>query len=195
MIPKTYIKMHAGCRHIHAPIDATLHIVSEHGVDWRDVEQIRVKIYSVALDLEIEEPKTGDEAKFNIPFGIAVALVSGNAFVDRFTDQNLKDKQIQQLMRRITVEHDPELGREYPAKRGARVEITTKEGGVFQHAPDLAKGEPECPYSKLEIEDKFKYLTSGLIDLEAGQKIIEFVSRLETIGEISNLFMWLKANK
>jgi len=195
MIPKTYIKMHAGCRHIHAPIDATLHIVSKYGVDWRDIEQIRVKIYSVALDLEIEEPKTGDEAKFNIPFGIAVALVSGNAFVDRFTDQNLKDKQIQQLMGRVTVEHDPELDRGYPAERGARVEIITKEGRILRHALNLARGEPECPYSKLEIEDKFKYLTSGLIDLEAGQKIIEFVSRLETIGEISNLFMWLKANK
>lgn len=192
MIPKTYIKMHAGCRHIHAPIDAALHIINRNGINWRDIEQIGVRIYSVALDLEIEEPKTGAEAKFNIPFGIAVALVHGNAFVDKFTDQNLEDKQIQKLMRTVTVERDPDLDRDYPVKRGATVEITTKDGSAFRHTLDLARGEPECPYSKSEIEDKFKYLTSGIIDLEVGQRIIEFVNRLETTGETSSLFMWLK---
>ncbi len=192
MIPKTYIKMHAGCRHIHAPIDAALHIINRNGINWRDIEQISVRTYSVALDLEIEQPKTGQEAKFNIPFGIAVALVHGDAFVDRFTDQELKDRRIQRLMRTVTVEHDPELDLDYPVKRGARVEITTKGGSVFRHTVDLARGEPECPYSRSEIEDKFKYLTSGIIDLEVGQRIMEFVSRLETTGEICNLFMWLK---
>ncbi len=192
MIPKTYIKMHAGCRHIHAPIDAALSIINRNGINWRDIEQISVRTYSVALDLEIEEPKTGQEAKFNIPFGIAVALVHGNAFVDRFTDQNLKDKQIQKLMGAITVEHDPELDRDYPVKRGATVEITTKDGSAFRHTLDLARGEPEWPYSKSEIEDKFKYLTSGIVDLQVGQRIIEFVNRLETTREISSLFVWLK---
>jgi len=192
MIPKTYIKMHAGCRHIHAPIDAALHIVNSKGINWRDIQHISVRTYSVALDLEIEEPKTGQEAKFSIPFGIAVALVHGNAFVDRFTDQDLKDKQIQRLMRTVVVEHDPELDRDYPVKRGATVEITTRDGSAFRHTLDLARGEPECPYSKSEIEDKFKYLTSGIIDLEVGQRIMEFVNRLETTGEICNLFKWLK---
>ena len=195
MIPKTYIKMHAGCRHIHAPIDAALHIINRNDINWRDIEQISVRTYSVALDLEIEEPKTGDEAKFSIPFGIAVALVHGNAFVDRFTDQNLKDKQIQKLMRTITVEHDPELDRDYPVKRGARVEITTKGGSTFRHTLDLARGEPECPYSKSEIEDKFKYLANGTIDLQAGQRIIESINQLETTGEISSLFTWLKVRR
>jgi 2-methylcitrate dehydratase PrpD len=192
MIPKTYIKMHAGCRHIHAPIDAALHTVNSNGINWRDIQQISVRTYSVALDLEIEEPKTGDEAKFNIPFGIAVALVHGNAFVDRFTDQDLMDRRIQKLMRTVVVQHDPELDRDYPVKRGARVEITTKGGSVFRHTVDLARGEPECPYSRSEIEDKFRYLTSGVIGLDVGQRIVEFVNRLETTEEISRLFVWLK---
>ena len=42
MIPKTYIKMHAGCRHIHAPIDAALSIINRNGINWRDIEQISV---------------------------------------------------------------------------------------------------------------------------------------------------------
>ncbi len=80
MINKGYIKIHAGCRHIHAPIDATLMIVQQNNISWRDIEQIKMKTYSVARELEIEHPQTGDDAKFNMPFGIAVALIRGNAF-------------------------------------------------------------------------------------------------------------------
>ena len=195
MIPKTYIKMYAGCRHIHAPMDAAAYIVDKHNIDWRDIEQIRVKTYSVALDLEIDDPRTGEEAKFNAPFGIAVLLINGDAFLDRFSDQNVKDEQIQNLMRKITVEYDPELDKEFPVKRGTKAEITTKDGRAFSHALDLAKGEPESPYSKAEIEDKFNQLTSWLMDSQTRQKTLDFVNRLETVKNISDLFIWLRAKK
>jgi len=195
MIPKTYVKMHAGCRHIHAAMDAAACIVDKYSIDWRDIEQIKVKTYSVALDLEIDEPKTGDEAKFIAPFGIAVLLINGDAFVDRFSNQNLADERIQSLMRKVNVEHDPELDKEFPVKRGTKVEIKTKGGRTFYQALDLAKGEPENPYSKAELENKFNQLTSSLIDSPTRQKIIDFVNGLEDAEDISDLFVWLKVKK
>lgn len=192
MIPKTYIKMHGGCRHIHAPIDAALHIVSKHKINIEDIEQIGVKIYAVALDLEIEAPTTGDEAKFNIPFGIAVALIYGDAFADKFTDDNVKNEQVQELMRKVTVNHEPDLDREYPEKRGTIVEVVTKGGKAFSCQLNVAKGEPEWPLSKSEIEGKFKRLTSGVIDTETKQEIIDFVDKLETAERISHIFTLLK---
>jgi len=194
-IPKTYTKMHAGCRHVHAPMDAAFFIVNRYNLDLRDIEQIRVKTYSVALVSEIDDPKTGDEAKFNIPFAIAVLLIHGDAFVDRFSVQSLEDEGIQNLMRKITVEHDPELDKEFPAKRGTKVEIKTKDGRTLSQALDLAKGEPENPYSKAEVEKKFNQLTSWLMDSQTRQKTLEFIDRLETIMDISDLFTWLRAEK
>jgi len=195
MIPKTYIKMYGGCRHIHAPIDAVLYIVKEHNIGLEEIEKIRVKTYSVALDLTIETPKSGDDAMFNIPFGISAGLIYGNVFSDKFTERNLRSKQIQELMRRVTVEHNPELDTEYPEKRGTMVEIITKDGGTFSHKLDFARGEPECPFSKSEIEDKFEYLVSKAIDAETRQKLIYFVNKLETVEEISSLFALLKAKE
>lgn len=191
MIPKTYVKMHAGCRHVHAPMDAACYIVNKHNLDWRDIEEIRVKTYSVALVSEIADPKTGEEAKFNMPFAIAVLLIYGDAFVDKFSTQNLQDQRIQNVMGKITVEHDPELDREFPAKRGTRVEMKTKDGRTLSHAIDIAKGEPENPYSKAEVEKKFDQLASWLMDSQTRQKTLEFINRLETIEDISHLFTWL----
>ncbi|MFC1593194.1 MmgE/PrpD family protein, partial [Candidatus Omnitrophota bacterium] len=133
MIPQTYIKVYAGCRHIHAPIDATIYIMDKHNIGIEDIEKIRVQIYSVAIDLGIEDPKTGDDAMFSIPFGISARLIYGDAFPDKFTSQNLGSERIKQLMSKVTVEYDPEQDREYPAKRGAVVEITAKGGQVFSH--------------------------------------------------------------
>ncbi len=192
MIPKTYIKMHGGCRHPHAPIDAALHIVSNHKINLEDIKQIAVKTYSIALDFEIENADTGNEARFNTPFCISARLVYGNAFPDKFTDDNLKSKQIQELMRKVTLEHDPELDKEYPKKRGTVVEIMTKDGRTFSHKLDFARGEPECPFSKSEIEDKFEYLASKTINAEIRRKIIDCVSKLETVEETSTLLTLLK---
>ena len=52
-------------------------IVNGHKIVLDDIEKIAVKTYSIARTLEIEHPETGDDAKFNMAFGIAVALVRG----------------------------------------------------------------------------------------------------------------------
>lgn len=195
MIPKGYIKIHAGCRHIHAPIDATLMIVHQNKIPWREIKQIKVKTYSVARKLEIEHPQTGDDAKFNMSFGIAVALIRGNVFYDQFNDQNLRDPQIQGLMKRVAVETSPELDKDYPAKRGTVVELITHDGKTYTQAMDVARGEPEIPLSPEEVEEKFRQLASGLLEPESIRKAIQFIQNLEGKKEISELFGCLKVKK
>ena len=101
---KTYIKLHSGCRHLHAPIDATVQIVNQYGLALEDIEKVTVRIYSVAIEVEINNPKTVDEARFNIPFGVSLGLVYGDALVERFTEEIFHSQQIRELMKKVTVE-------------------------------------------------------------------------------------------
>ncbi|MCX5908408.1 MAG: acyl-CoA dehydrogenase family protein, partial [Deltaproteobacteria bacterium] len=190
-ISQTYIKIHGGCRHIHAPIDATLAIVNEHKIRWNEIERIKVKTYSIARTLEIEHPETGDDAKFNMAFGIAVALIRGNALSNQFTTENLKNAQIQELMKKVIVETSLDLDKDYPAKRGTMVEVTTQKGKAFSQALDLARGEPEFPMTREEIDGKFKQLTAGLIPEAQTAKIIEFIDTIEDRKELRDLFAYL----
>jgi 2-methylcitrate dehydratase PrpD len=194
-ISQTYIKIHGGCRHIHAPIDATLAIVNKHKIGLDDIEKIAVKTYSIARTLEIEHPETGDDAKFNMAFGIAVTLIRGNAFPDQFTTENLKDAQIQGLMKKVVVETSLDLDKDYPAKRGTIVEVTTKGGKAFSQALDLARGEPEVPVTREEIDGKFKQWTAGLIPEARAAQIIEFIDTLEDRKELRDLFKYLTVRK
>ncbi len=135
----------------------------------------------------------GRQAGYNTPFVVSLALVYGDVATHRFTDNILNSEQIQKMMRKIKVEHDPELDREYPQKRPAIAEITTKSGKVFLHRIDLAKGEPEYPLSKSEIEKKFHSLASKVVNEEGRRKVIDFVGGLETTNDIRKLSPLLKA--
>jgi 2-methylcitrate dehydratase PrpD len=191
MISQTYIKLHAGCRHMHAPMDAAAYIVKENRIAPEEIEKITVKTYSLAIDSGVEDPQTPDEAKYNMPFGIAVLLVYGDAFVDRFSLRNLGDEKIRRLMNKITIAHDPKLEKEYPAKRGTQVVIRTTGGREFSHCLDLAKGEPELPLSAEEITNKFVQFTSPMLDPQRQRKILDCVHTIDSCGDLYSFFKWL----
>jgi 2-methylcitrate dehydratase PrpD len=194
-ISQTYIKIHGGCRHLHTPIDTTLAIVKEHGIRWEDIAKIHVKTYSVAETLAINNPKTADDAKFNMEFAISVALIRGNALPDQFSIQNLNDPRIQGLMKKISYEVDKNLDKDYPEKRAAIVEVMTKGGNAFAKTLDLAKGEPESPVTRGEINEKFRMLTSGLIPEAQVTKAIEFIDTIEDRKDLRDLFAYLTVRK
>jgi 2-methylcitrate dehydratase PrpD len=196
VISQTYIKLHAGCRHMHAPMDAAAYIVKENSIALEEIEEIVVKTYSLAIDSGVEDPQTADEAKYNMPFGIAVLLVCGDAFVDRFSLYNLSDDRIRQLMSKITIAHDPKLDKEYPAKRGTQVRIRTTGGREFLHSLDLAKGEPELPLSAAEIKSKFIRFTSPILDSQQQGEILDFIYTIDARENLDPFFRWLdSANK
>jgi 2-methylcitrate dehydratase PrpD len=191
MISQTYIKLHAGCRHMHAPMDAVAYIVKENSIALDEIEKIIVKTYSLAIDSGVKDPKTADEAKYNMPFGIAVLLVYADALVDRFSLSNLRDEKIRQLMDKITIEHDPKLDKEYPAKRGTTVRIRTTGGREFLHSLDLAKGEPELPLSEDELNNKFIRFTSPILGSQQRGKILDFIYTIDSRKDLYPLFKWL----
>jgi len=195
MIPQTYIRKHAGCRHIHAPIDATVSIVQEHQIDWAEIDQILVKTYTVARELENDHPQTGNDARFNMSFGIAVALIYGDAFYDKFTTRHLNDERVQRMMRKVRLEISEELDREYPFKRGTIVSVRVKGGKTFSLGLDFAQGEPEVPLTDSEIEGKFESLVEGILEREAIRNIKAFVHHLEAADEFTELLNLLTVMK
>lgn len=195
MITKTYDVIHYGCRHLHAPIDAVLHIVRSNSLAVEDIKRIEVKTYKLGVDLCVERPRDLQEAGMSMPFGIAVALVFGDASQDKFAVKYFEDKRVVELISRITVKHDHNLDIEYPAKRGTEVELTTRDGRTFRHKLDIARGEPETPFTKGELEDKFKHLTSDLIAESTRQRIISLIDSLERMEDLSGLIACLKAKR
>jgi len=190
-IEDTYIKMHAGCRGNHAPVDVIQKIVLEHKVKPEQVKKINICVDAVTAASEIDRPTTGEEAQFSIPFSVALAFLEGNLSLNHFSNAKLNDPLVKALMNKITVKTDPELDRLLPTKRGAKAEIYLTNGCKYQSTLDIARGEPESPLTQEEIEAKFHRLTKDVLGHKR-EILIDMINNIEHFRTVKNLTAELK---
>lgn len=182
-------KFHASCGHTHSAVDASLILAREGGVAPEAIEKVRVKVYSIALDLlgnvQLTNPYI---AKFHIPFCIATALKFGKVGLEAFTEERLNDGELRDLMTRVELSSDEELDREYPEKWGAIVEVSTRDGRVFSQKVEYPKGDPQNPLSRQEFSDKFINLTEGILPIERSTSMLGRILELEEVERVDQLF-------
>lgn len=155
-IEQIYQKVYAACRHAHPAIEAALKIKPQ--IKISDIEKIEVLTYLQAIEGHnyVEIP-TVSAAKMSIPFSVALALATGSADMKAFSIENVANKTILDLTKKVEIKEDADLTALNPQKRAAIVVVHTKDGDCSQRV-DYPKGEPENPLSKEELENKFRGL-------------------------------------
>ena len=181
MIETIYMKPYAACRHCHPPIEAALNIREKEGFRIDEVETISVETYKLAIAGHDHTVIQGvNSSKMSIPYSLAVALYTGKAGLNEFTEGLISNPAIQALTDKVVVSENEEFSALCPQKRVGVVTIKTK-SGVFTDRVDYPKGEPENPLSRQELEEKFRGLATfaGLSHSDC-DKVIEEVWK-ETI--------------
>lgn len=151
-----YIKFHASCRHTHPAIDGLLSLMKDYRLTFDDVENIQIKTYQTAINFcgRSNFPETVEDAKFSLPYSVAMAAYFGDLNNDRFYQNSLENPNIQSFASRVTVEVEEKWEKAYPVERGATVILKTIHNvlKIDVHHP---KGEPENPATTDEIVEKF----------------------------------------
>jgi 2-methylcitrate dehydratase PrpD len=183
------IKYYASCGHTHSAIEAALKAWSDKNADVKDIKTVIIHIYQEALDLlDAVEATTPYLAKFNIPFCIATALNYGHVDLDDFSHERLKSNQLRRLMDRISPKPDPELTLLYPQKWPSRVEIQLENGERFNGYCEYPKGDPENPFSEMELIEKFKKVCGNIVTEDEKERIIDAVLNLEKMDDVTSIF-------
>lgn len=154
-IHEVSFKPHAACRHAHSAIDAALALRARIA---SLPDAIRVETYrDSVLFCDKPKPTTVPEAKFSLQHSVAVALIHGDAGLERFEPAALTNPEIAALRARVSVAVADDLTAAYPARFGARLIATA--GGV-EHRIDAfdALGDPENPLSPQAVRDKARAL-------------------------------------
>ena len=189
MIETIYMKPYAACRHCHPSIEAALDIRKQEGFNLNEVQRIHVDTYKLAVAGHNHTIIKGvNSAKMSIPYSLAVALCTGKAGLDEFTDKYISAQDIQAITDKVTVSDVDELTVLCPQKRVAEVTVTTS-NGVFSKRVDYPKGEPENPLSQQELEDKFRGLAmyGGLSSEDCDEVINEIWKDDMDLNRIMNI--------
>ena len=183
------IKYYASCGHTHSAIEAALKAWSDKNADVKDIQSVTIHIYQESLDLlEAVKATTPYLAKFNIPFCVATALNYKHVDLDDFSDERLKNPELLRLMGSMSLKADPELTRLYPQKWPSRVEIKLENGERYNGYCEYPKGDPENPFSEMELIEKFKKLCGNILTEGEKERIIDSVLNLEKIDDVTHIF-------
>lgn len=155
-LAETSFKLHASCRHTHPAADALHQLMRDEGVYAKAIHHVRAHVHQAAID--VLEPaasaETIHQAKFSMPFVLALVALRGHAAIDDFTAESLRDPQIRAFMPRVEMVLDPEIDAAYPTRWIGLVEVETADGRIHRARVDVPKGDPGNTLTRDEIEAK-----------------------------------------
>lgn len=187
-ITRMTFKNHACCGHTFAPIDGALALQSREGLRWQDLEAIAVATYQPALDVAGNaDPRTAAEARFSIPFVVAMALVHGSVRLSAFTPERLQDPDVRRLMSRIRLVVDPALDAGFPGQRAARVSFSTRGARVVEYLQPTRKGDPEQPLTDQDLSEKFIELVAPVVGPARARALLQSLWSLERCENVGSL--------
>lgn len=143
----------------HSHIHATIQLVTENDLEPDDIDEIRVRVGDyhnlMCSPLEVRRnPTTLVDARFSLPFLVAIAAARrGMSLVD-FTDSGLRDPVVRRLAGRVVPVPDGRLDWELELPPGV-VEIVTRDGRSFEREGNDPPGGTGSPLSWDQLADKF----------------------------------------
>lgn len=178
-------KNHACCGHTFAAIDGALHLQQAHGLAAGDIARIDVATYGPALAVAGNPaPRTAAEARFSIPYVVANALRTGSVRLAAFDDAHLGDAQTRALMERVSLQVHPQLDRQFPAQRAARVTLTLADGTEHAWLQPTRKGDPDMPLSDADLQAKLDELAGPVLGASRLQAVSERLWTLEQAADL-----------
>ena len=173
----------------HSGIDAALYLVGQNPISPEDVESIDCAM-DRTIDIGYAEVKTPLEAKFSLPFCLAVSIVDRKAGLPQFTEEKVHDPKIQGLIKRVTLRYDPDLTPGVKNTGSATIAVVTiklKDGKVYSHRVNKAKGTTNVPMSKEDLVEKYKACASMILSETKIQKSLELIDNIEDLKDINEL--------
>ena len=178
-VMELYFKPYPCCRWAHPAIDACVGLMKKHGISYKDVSRVTIKTFKRATMLSKIEPKTADEAQYNIAYPVAASIVYGDFGIDRVADDALSDEKTLSMMKKLYFEVDEALDAKFPKKRICRAEILTKDGKTYISDECEPRGEAHEGIGVDWLSDKFRRITAPVLKKEAQELAIELISRDE----------------
>ena len=193
-IHNVYVKPYAACRHAHPSIEAALSLMEKHSISIKNIKEINITTYH-GLKGRHDGKKISSisSARMSIPFSVAIALRTGNAGINAFTHEAVRDPKNQSLATKVFIHEDRKYTDQVPEKRSAMLQINLYNGSTFSQEVVYPKGEPENPMSDNDLEKKFKELAVfGGVPYDTAemliQKVWEMPKSLDIFFEAINNF-------
>jgi 2-methylcitrate dehydratase PrpD len=190
-------KPYPGGRPTHTTIDAALALVRKHDINVNDIEKVTLRLSPPMRYGHYMKPyKVGDyptgDALFSYKYSTATALVRKHVTAENFTEESIRDPEVQDLIGKI------ELAEDLDKENGVELKIKMKNGRILSEYVREAKGEIPNPLSRDDLVAKFmgQVEFSQTVSEEDALKLVELLDKLEEVDNVKKVIkLAVKRNK
>jgi 2-methylcitrate dehydratase PrpD len=176
-------KFYAACHLTHASVDAARAIRDRVAPVADAIESVHCRVHPLVMNVANQrDPQTDLEAKFSIAYCVASGLLRGDAGEKDFDAASLRDGGLRQVLARVTPEADPSLG-----IGAAKVTVRLKDGRTLEHHTTAARGTPENPGTREDLEAKFRGLAEVVLPSERVDRLTTTLRRLAALPHAAEL--------
>ena len=187
-LARTGFKPHAGCRHVHACVDATHDLLQSGQPDLDAITAIEIDTYHEAITPSFRvnyDPQTLGQASFSLPVTVSVILTRGQWFTEDIAAYDQPEQR--RLRQLVKVGLDEEIQNQHPLKNGCEVRIHTADGALYRGRVEHAKGEPENMLTDAEFEAKFRHMSGDILPETQTAQLLDNINRLEQLDDVGDL--------
>lgn len=197
VLPGVDIKRYPCCSSAHGAIEGVLQLAREHDLRPEAVEHIRVGVsYKVPNVLAYRSPETDLEARSSMHFCVAVTFLEGKVTAEQFTDRNLADPRVHDLMRRVEMYIHPDLQtRESLAHEFTSVTMCLRDGTEYSVKIEKGQGSLSAPLEGEEVVQKYRECAQSSLTREGVERSLKMIQDLENLRDIRELMGILSSSK
>jgi 2-methylcitrate dehydratase PrpD len=183
------IKGYPCCTASHSAISCILSLVGSGRVAIEQISRIRCHLDPAVRGILIyDRPETVAQAKFSLPFALAVAAVSGKAGLADFSESALSNPAVQALMPKIDQIDDPNLPKGVSGiSVSSRVVIDLVDCSVLEAFCASVPGSSANPLDDAALGDKFIRCAESLLGSDHAARLFATLLTTADISDFSSL--------
>jgi 2-methylcitrate dehydratase len=184
----TVMKKFCSLIHGQPVLEALLKLKRGNNLTAKDVKHVRCDIFQTGYDIAgggafgpKDNPRTKEQADYNLRYLIAVAILDGKVGPDQLEPERVCAPDAHDLLQRVEIQPDDAFTSRYPQELNARIVIDTMDGRTLSGEQLGYEGGLGNPMSWDRTVEKFNWLSEPFADAELRSNIIEAVATLDEI--------------
>jgi 2-methylcitrate dehydratase PrpD len=175
----SYFKFHACCRHVHAPVEALLALIEQHGLLAPEIDSIEVDTYAGALRIANRvEPVGFTDIQFSIPYCLGLVALGGRQALLPVSPAALGRPEVVDIARKVSLRLDTELDGRFPAETLCRVSVRVGERR-FVSPVTAPRGEASDSPSWSDLEEKLRFASRFVASPAQQDVLVETLRQLK----------------
>lgn len=188
-------KLHPSCYGNHNAIECALEILRNHDLETDNIEAVTLDVPPNRMKHFLNQPFGPEDlqpkAIFNLPYGIASALLRKEVKIEYYTDEYIHDPKVLDLIKKISLVPNLPLGKNH----AGRLTVKMKDGREFSAYREDPLGWLDSPTPLEEIKNKFMRNVefSKTVPIKKAEEALAMLDNLEKIDDIAELVKLLVA--